>query len=194
MKITWQGWSQISTIDAMSYICGFCGSHTGTDHGFFYRTSSAARIYMCTFCGCPTFFFEGGQFPGPLLGRNIAGLPQDINIIYQEVRDSIKVNNYTAAELLGRKLIMHLAVDVAKASEGLTFVEYIQHLKDAGYIPPNGEKWLDYIRKLGNEKNHEIKVGTKENSEKLLKFVEVLLIVIYEFSAEIDQGDTVLSK
>ena len=79
---------------------------------------------------------------------------------------------------------MHLAVNVAGAKEGEKFVQYIEHLKKSGYIPPNGDKILKYIKDLGNEKNHEIKIGTKEEAEKIIKFIEALLIFIYEFPSE----------
>jgi hypothetical protein len=37
---------------------------------------------------------------------------------------------------------------------------------------------------LGNEKNHEIKIGTKDEAAKILKFIEALLIFMYEFLEE----------
>ena len=81
---------------------------------------------------------------------------------------------------------MHLAVDIAKANEGLSFAEYVGHLKSSNYIPPNGDKILGYIKDLGNEKNHEIKIGNEEESQKILKFIEGLLIFIYEFPSEFE--------
>ena len=185
MKINWSEWTQLHALDSKSYTCGYCGQITGTSHGYYHRTV-APRIYICTFCGNPTYFNHDMQIPGSQLGREIKKLPPDISQIYNEVRDSIKNRNFTGAELLGRKLIMHLAVDKAGAPSGRSFMEYVQHLKDSGYIPPNGDKWLEYVRKLGNEQNHEIKIGKSENCEKLLKFVEILLIFIYEFSGEFD--------
>lgn len=185
----WNGWQHLSDLESKEYTCGFCGKENGTDHGYFHQGSGPlTKIYICTNCGNPTFFNEqGNQHPGPLLGRNIEKLPSDVAEIYREIRESIKDSNYTAAELLGRKLIMHLAVGVAKAKEGETFVQYVDHLKSAGFIPPNGEAWINYVKKLGNEKNHEIKVGTAEDSSKILKFVEVLLIFIYEFAQEVEE-------
>lgn len=181
----WNGWHQLSDLGSKEYTCGYCGKEVGTNHGFFHNSGSQPKIYICTNCGCPTFFDgDGNQQPGPLLGRNIENLPPDINEIYREIRESIKDSNYTAAQLLGRKLIMHLAVSVAEAKEGETFVQYVNHLQSAGYIPPNGKAWIDYVKKLGNEKNHEIKIGTAEESSRILKFIEVLLIFIYEFAQE----------
>lgn len=83
---------------------------------------------------------------------------------------------------------MHLAVSVAGAGEGETFVSYINHLKTKGYVPPNGEKWIEKVRELGNEKNHELKIGNQEEAARILKFIEILLIFIYEFSED-TEGD-----
>lgn len=160
------------------------GAHKG-----YHNSSNGAAIFICPNCGAPTYFVNNKQFPGPLLGRNINKLPQDISEIYREIRESIKVSNFTAAQLLGRKLIMHLAVSVANAKEGEAFVKYVDYLKQAGYIPPNGEAWINYVKELGNEKNHEIKIGTLEEAEKILKFIEVLLIFIYEFGEEIKEEE-----
>jgi hypothetical protein len=40
------------------------------------------------------------------------------------------------------------------------------------------------MRKLGNEKNHEIKLGTQDEVEKVIKFAEALLYFVYELSNE----------
>lgn len=181
----WLNWNQLSDLNPQEFVCGFCGKQVGTNHGYYNSESPHAYIYICTFCGSPTYFAKDyNQYPGPLLGRNIEKLPSDIAEIYREVRESIKDSNFTAAQLLGRKLIMHLAVSVAGAEEGESFVQYIEHLQVAGYVPPNGKAWIDYVKKLGNEKNHEIKIGTAEESARILKFIEVLLIFIYEFAQD----------
>lgn len=183
--INWKTWKQLSEVPSKTFICGFCGDKVGSSHGYSHQNHPNVRIYICTGCGTPTFFdLEGAQHPGPLMGRNIDKLPDDVSEVYDEIRDSIKQTNYLAAVLLGRKLIMHLAVDVAEAKEGETFVAYIDHLDKAGYIPPNGKQWIKLLKDLGNEKNHELKLGNKDEAEKILKFIEVLLIFMYEFSME----------
>lgn len=186
MKITWNRWNALADIAPKEYICGYCGNQVGTNKGYYYNDEDA-NIYICSTCGMPTFFSSIGQIPGPILGRNINHLPDNVEVIYKEMREDIKNSSYTSAILLGRKLIMHLAVDVAGAEEGKTFVNYVEHLKQSNYIPPNGDKALDYMRKLGNEKNHEIKVGNKEEAEKIIKFVEMLLIFMYEVPNEFPQ-------
>jgi len=190
-KINWQGWSSSKNIlPSKEIICGFCGKSVVMHSGYHnINNSPPSYIYICPNCGRPTFFFEGDQHPGPLLGREISSLPDDIEYIYKEIRDDMKNTSYTSAVLLGRKLIMHLAVNIAEAQKGLSFVEYVKYLKDSHYLPPNGERILNFMKKLGNEQNHELKVGSKDQAEKIIKFVEVLLIHMYELPNEFPEND-----
>jgi DNA-directed RNA polymerase subunit RPC12/RpoP len=188
MDIESHQWHQFGTIHPRSYICGYCGNNVASNIGYFHA-NQISIIYICSLCGIPTFFNGSNQYPGPQLGRQIENLPTDISEIYNEIRNSVKNSLYTSALLLGRKLIMHLAVNVTDAKEGESFVEYVDHLRTSHYIPPNGDKLLDYIKKLGNEKNHEIKVGSAEEAQKVLKFIEALLIFIYEFPAEFEENN-----
>jgi hypothetical protein len=101
-------------------------------------------------------------------------------MLYNEARLSTAAGAYTAAVLACRKILMHIAVERG-AEAGKTFVAYVEHLKTAGYVPPGGEVWVDYIRTRGNEANHEILVMTEEDALALITFVEMLLRIIYEF-------------
>ena len=66
------------------------------------------------------------------------------------------------------------------AEEGLPFVRYVTYLDEKGYIPPNGKKWVDYIRTSGNVANHEIVIKEREETQKVITFLSTLLLVIYE--------------
>jgi hypothetical protein len=74
---------------------------------------------------------------------------------------------------------MHIAVE-QKAKTNQTFLEYVNHLANTGYVPPNGKVWVDYIRKRGNEANHEIVLMTQGDAHALVGFVEALLRFVYE--------------
>lgn len=192
-KIDWNRWQQRTDIRPMEYICGFCGYKVGSSTGYFYsdRESRNAYINICNNCGSPTFFDrDGNQYPGALIGRDVQNLPEDINTIYLEMRNDIKNASYTSAVLLGRKLIMHLAVDIVHSAEGKKFIQYIDDLKGAGYVPPKSDKLLEYIKDLGNENNHEIKIATQEEAERMINFVEILLIFMYEVTGEFPEEQT----
>ena len=99
----------------------------------------------------------------------------------------MSVSAYTAAVLACRKLLMNSAV-AQGAAAGKTFVSYVDHLADKGYVPPNGRGWVDHIRKRGNEANHEIKLMSGSDAEELITFIEMLLKFIYEFPAKVPQS------
>ena len=71
------------------------------------------------------------------------------------------------------------------AKEGEKFIQYIDHLAQNGYIPPNGRGWVDHIRKKGNEATHEIALMSQSDAEELIAFTEMLLKFIYEFPARV---------
>ncbi len=81
---------------------------------------------------------------------------------------------------------MHIAVDKG-ADEGKRFIEYVEYLSNAGYIPPDGKEWVDHIRSKGNEANHEIVIMSKGDALDLITFIEMLLKFIYEFPSRIPQ-------
>jgi hypothetical protein len=110
----------------------------------------------------------------------VAHLPNDVEQLYREARNAVAIGSYTAAVLGCRKLLMHIAV-AQGAPAGKSFVEYVEHLADKGYVPPNGRGWVDHIRTKGNEANHEIRLMSKGDSEELVSFSEMLMKFIYEF-------------
>ncbi len=188
------GWVNKKDLESKSYVCGHCGNPLASEKGYFageYQDASGRKvafIYICHFCNKPTFFGENGdQIPGSVFGRSVEHLPtEDIEPLYEEARDCMKVNAYTAAILCCRKLLMNIAVKQG-AEEGLRFAQYVDFLADSGYLPPNGKKWVDVIRQKGNEATHEIAIMAREDAEELIEFSEMLLRFIYEYPTRIDR-------
>lgn len=175
-------WGNAGQFSSRPFICGYCGKEIASRTGY-HNQPGGAYVYICPNCGHPTFFRGDQQVPGPMIGRDVGGLNEDTAEVYREMRDSAKNGCNTAVIMLGRKLIMHIAVE-AGAPEGKTFAEYVTYLGQQHYTPPNAEPLLDYMRKLGNEKNHEIKLGTPDEAQKIIKFVEALLYFVYELKNE----------
>ncbi len=181
LRLSWNQWNSAGTLRPVEFTCGYCGKSVGGHYG--YTHSHGGQIILCPNCGLPTFFHSDVQSPGPMIGRDIEGLSEDIHGIYLEIRDTAKNGNHTATALLGRKLIMHVAVE-SGAEEDLSFKEYVNFLADNHHIPPKADKLLEYMRSLGNEKNHEIKLGNPADSKKVIKFIESLLYFVYELETE----------
>lgn len=129
------------------------------------------------------------QIPGSVPGNKVDHLPTDIASLYNEARLAVSVNAFTAAVLACRKLLMNIAVNHG-AKEGSSFVSYVEHLSNAGFIPPNGRAWVDHIRSKGNEATHEIRLMGSEEATELISFAEMLLKFIYEFPSKIPGAKT----
>lgn len=148
-------------------------------------------IRICSHCSSPTFFdvIDGQQTdpsPGAAYGRPINHLPADVEAVYDEARRAMSIRAFTSASLACRKLLMHVAVDkIPEAKPGESFLYYVEKLDEAGYIPPGGKAWLDYVRTSGNEATHEIVLRSREEAEGLLDFVAFLLTAVYDFPARV---------
>lgn len=182
-------WKSLESVHSARYTCGYCGENISSDKA--YTATNGVNdfpyIYICHVCNKPTFILNGEATPSAPLGRSVNKLPEDINSIYEEIRRATSVNAHTAAVMLARKLLMHIAVEKG-AQTGKTFVFYVDYLETNHYTPPNSKSWVDKIRQLGNGANHEIVIMTKEDSQTILTFLEMLLKFIYEFP-EIEEAE-----
>jgi hypothetical protein len=90
MKVNWQRWRNQHNIEPKNFTCGYYGKNVESHTGYFNDSNLTTRIYICTFCGMPTLFFENKQFPGLSLGRTIQNLPEDVEQVCKEMRDTNK--------------------------------------------------------------------------------------------------------
>jgi hypothetical protein len=180
-------WSQRNEgLEERAFTCGHCGKGVGTGRGYFSNNSSD-RIYLCPYCWKPTFFSEfDDQVPGVAYGSELEHLPDEIKQLYDEARNCMSVNAYTAAVMACRKLLMNVAVK-EEAEEGESFAFYVGWLADNGYVPKKGKEWVDRIRTKGNEANHEIPHIEPQDAKDVLLFTEMLLNLNYELPALADQ-------
>jgi hypothetical protein len=181
------GWHHAETIQTRQFICGYCGDKVASKEGF--RSSNAvenvhAYIYACPGCTKPSFIFKTEQVPGVAPGNEVGHLPPDIAALYLEARRSAGVGANTAAVLACRKLLMNIAV-AQGAKAGESFLFYVEHLANTGYVPPNGKVWVDHIRRKGNEATHEIQVMSPSDAAELIAFSEMLLKFVFEFPAKV---------
>ena len=189
-------------LDPKTYECGYCGYCVSSDKGMCLSQNTpemSAYIYICNNCHLPTLIYDirvynssadvineiYEQIPGARYGEPIKHLPYKVEKIYEEARDSFSTGAYTAVMLLCRKLLMHVAVNLG-AEKDKSFLYYVDYFEKEGYISKNAWPWVDQIRKLGNEANHEIMIGKKEDAEKIIKFSAMLLKTNYEYPKEIE--------
>ena len=172
-------WREYKTLPSESYRCGYCGKDVSSHIGWV-TDGLTASIRLCPQCNAPTFLIrDGRQFPGPLPGRGVSKLGENVESLYKEARASFSVQAYTGAVMLCRKILMNVSVQKG-AKERLPFVQYVEWLVKEGYVPKGSEGWLEYIKDRGNEANHVIVPMTKEDAEGLLTLTEQLLRNMFE--------------
>jgi len=177
-------WNNVSRLTSREFICGFCGNLVAKATGFFDKNAQNS-IYICPHCDKPTYFdYIDSQTPGIAPGNEVHNLPEKIEALYREARNSVSVGAHTSSVLACRKMLMNIAVTQG-ADEGKSFISYVEYLANNGYVPPNGKGWVDHIRKKGNEATHEIALMQQGDAEELISFVEMLLKFIYEFPARV---------
>lgn len=172
----WQ--NLVSPPEDYAYTCGYCGN-TGGPRGVYKSNVANTWVLICSVCSAPTALWHGELVPAVRFGGEVAGLPSDVGLLYEEARGCMSVPAYTAAILLCRKILMHVAVE-SGADVGLKFVQYVEYLWEQHYVPPNAKGWVDHIREKGNEATHEIVQMGREEAEQLISFTEILLKLVYE--------------
>lgn len=179
-------WSNLGDFSGIRYVCGYCGATVAPAHGWAggYKNGALYNVLVCTDCNRPSMVIRRGRTiettPAPKMGKGVAGLADDVSALYEEARSCTSAGAYTAAVLICRKLLMHIAVEKGAAAGG-RFVDYVDYLATNNYIPPDGRDWVDYIRTKSNEANHEIVVMSQRDAEDLVTFTEMLLRLVYEF-------------
>lgn len=160
------------------YTCGHCGTKvSGAVVAWF--NSRRTMWLMCPECERGSVITGGNTYPGVAFGPPLQGLPLEVAEAYDEARRCMSVNAFTAAELICRKILMHVAAD-KEAKAGEAFAAYLIHLENKGYITPPMKKWVDLIRKHGNEATHKLSPPDKTRAESTVMLTAELLRVVYE--------------
>jgi hypothetical protein len=92
----------------------------------------------------------------------------------------MSVRAYSAAVMVARKLLFHIAVQEGAAPERLSFAQAVTYLEQHNVIPRNARPWVDRIRHLGNDANHELPLMTREDAEAVVTLTSSLLRILYE--------------
>lgn len=166
----------------MVITCGNCG--VSTDARVVNSGVGLVTFLVCTSCQDGSVKIKDGTvYPAAAAGGSVKGLPEDVDRAWREARKTHAVAAYTASEMMCRKILMHLAVDVAGSKEGEKFAQYITDLDNAGYITEGMKSVVDQVRDRGNIANHELPHSTEPDSLKTLAITEYLLRGIYEMAA-----------
>lgn len=167
----------------VSGLCPFCGAH---QFAVVARTSSSDTIWgRCV--SCEKGVVQNGTVLAPpsLRLREPSGLPDVEKRVWNEVRQCISVGAYAASVMLCRKLLFHIAVTNGlppKNGKGWapSFKECTDHLLTDGLITARMRPWVDRIKDVGNEANHEIVPISEEQATDVAMFSQKLLELAFE--------------
>lgn len=187
-------WLHTISQSKIRYKCGFCGTDTTPSFGWNTNESLGIKGYVliCSFCNKPSLIITRNniiveQSPISIFGNGVEGLPEDLELLYNEARSCTSSSAFTSAVLTCRKILMHIAVEKG-AEEGLNFLSYVNFLSESNVIPADSKDWVDYIRKRGNEANHDIMIMSQKDARDLITFTEMLLRIVYEFPHRLISG------
>lgn len=184
-------WYELKGLPTITFTCGYCGAQTGNNKGYLYSFGSNDRsiaIYICPVCGRPIFKENDIMTPGSAYGQPITGLPDTVQSIYDEARNSYQVGAFTGVILICRKILANVAVYYG-ADDGKSFVHYVDYLVDNGYVPEKSREWIDKIRTEGNSATHNQTSKNKDDAQRILDFVQMLLLINFKFNSDYNDSE-----
>lgn len=107
---------------------------------------------------------------------------------WEEVRACLSVGANTAAVMMCRKLLLHIAVnhglpakdDNSRAPNSQNALE---HREAEGIFAKHMRPWIEKIKKVGNEANHELPCTTSAEAQDVALFPRQLITLAYELPA-----------
>lgn len=107
---------------------------------------------------------------------------------WTEALGCLSVGANTAAVMMCRKLLFHIAVahklpEKDGSGRAPTFAKALKHLEDEGVITKHMRPWVDKIKDVGNEANHEIPSTTTDEAMDVALFTRQLIRLAYELPA-----------
>lgn len=82
--------------------------------------------------------------------------------------------------MVARKILMHVAVEKG-ADAGKSFTYYVDYLVDNNLVVSASKDWVDEIREVANDANHEIFEIGPDDAKGILDFSAMLLKLVYEY-------------
>jgi hypothetical protein len=146
------------------------------------------RWLRCVSCLRAHVDNEGTISPGvrPLDTPDV--LAGDDLAAWSEALGCLSVGANTAAVMMCRKLLFHIAVahglpEKDGTNRAPTFKQALNHLEAGGVITKLMRPWVDKIKDVGNEANHEIPSTTAAQAMDVALFTRQLIRLAYELPA-----------
>lgn len=164
--------------------CGYCG---GTQQAVIAVASNSLWL-RCIACRRPAVVSYGRQYPSSLplsIPKGVTGRELQT---WEEVRSCLGIGANSAATMLCRRLLLHVAVahglpEKNDKGRAPSFAEAIKFLEQEQIITAKMRPWVDRIKDVGNEANHELAPIDEVAAMDVARFTEQLLRLAYEMDA-----------
>lgn len=148
----------------------------------------AVKWLRCVSCREGFVLRAGSIVPGVEPLRVPQGVAGNELAVWREVRACLASGANSAAVLLCRKLLLHMAVEhglPAKNDKDRApgFVECVDHLQAVGVMTSHMRPWVERVKDVGNEATHELVTISAPNALMVATFTEQLLVLAYEMDA-----------
>lgn len=173
--------------------CTQCGSGVQmATVAYRHGTSIANWTYwmMCASCDRPHLRVGKRTFPSATAITTPTFLPAEIESAWSEVAACLGSGAYTAAAIMSRKILLHVAVEkgLAPANDKgrtPTFQEAVDYLVAEHIITPMMKPWVDQVRTSGNAATHELPATLANEAMEIAEFTQQLLVLVYEMPGRI---------
>jgi hypothetical protein len=186
--------AMVGDMTTLPITCGHCGRAVGAEivydsvmwgnvSGSTYVPQPSASLWLrCPHCGEGSVRTRnsGVIYPVPRPGRTLEHLPAEMVWAWEEARSAYSVGAYTAAEMMCRKILMHVAEDKGLAEVGSSFVSCMDALHAAGFITKGLEAVVDQVRGRGNLANRHLPPSSEQESHVTLMITQHLMEAVYE--------------
>jgi len=174
--------------DSEAFALSVCSNCSGTQMVVLAWTNDGQAWYRCANCGFGKVNNFGISAPSAAPLSNPKGLAGTELDVWTEVRRCLSIAAPTAAVMLCRKLLFHIAVANGLPAKNdkdraPTYAEAVKALEDAEVITRKMRPWVNRIKDVGNDANHELEPVTMESAMDVALFTEQVLRLAYEMDA-----------
>lgn len=175
-------------------VCPFCPGNQMIIIGKGGGDFNSVSWLRCVSCRRGVVVNRGTQSPGALPFDDPESTPEKDLAAWHEVRNCLSVGANTAAVMMCRKLLFHIAVshgleETNAKGRAPSFAEALDHLQTEGIITKHMLGWVSRIKDVGNEANHELNGVDSDQANDIAKFTRQLMYLAFELPAMVPAPD-----
>ncbi len=187
--VTSEIYGQFDSRDERAFALHPCPDCGGNQMSVVARTKDDSRVWLwCVNCELALVRNHDVVTPPNAPVQVPAGVTGVELAAWKEVRTCLAAGAHTAAVMMCRKLLLHIAVAHGLPAKNdkdraPSYAEAVEHLDSEELITKRMRPWVDRIKDVGNDANHEIVPINADVATDVARFTEQLLRLTYEMDA-----------